>query len=115
MQKFAIAAAIALAVATMTPAAASASQGPSFSCRHVTVATERTICKSRNLSRLDRRLAFWYGLARERARYFDQTRWLRNQQRAWLRSRNRCGRNRLCLHWKYRWRIRTLRRYYNHV
>ena len=89
--------------------------GPSFDCRYATKRAEHAICASRHLSRLDRRLAYWYRKAKERARYFGQTRWLRNSQRRWLRRRNACGGNRFCIAWHYRMRIRQLRNYYEHV
>ncbi len=95
--------------------AAQAHRGPGFDCSTARNATEISICESRRLSRLDRRLTYWYGRAKERARYFDQTRWLRQEQRAWLRARNACGWRRFCIARKYRQRIRVLRNYYEHV
>lgn len=99
----------------LTAGVAQAHPGPSFNCQTARNATEITICESRKLSRLDRRMSYWYHRAKERARYFDQTRWLRHQQRHWLRARNRCGWNRHCIAHKYRNRIRVLRNYFEHV
>jgi len=93
-----------------TPAAAA-----SFDCTNVRKAAEQAICENRRLSRLDEQLDYWYGRARERARYFDQTNWLVSQQRAWLRQRNQCGFDVRCLRWEYRSRIRALRSYATHV
>lgn len=89
--------------------------GPGFRCSTAKHAAEIVVCNSWKLSRLDRRLNYWYGRAKERARYFDQTGWLRSQQRAWLRSRNACYWNKPCITRKYRQRIRELRRYFTHV
>ena len=94
---------------------AEAHNGPSFNCQGARISTEYSICASRRLSRLDRRLAYWYGRAKERAGYFDQTDWLRHGQRNWLRQRNTCGSSRFCIARKYRQRIRWLRNYYEHV
>ncbi|MEZ5773230.1 MAG: hypothetical protein R3D33_00540 [Hyphomicrobiaceae bacterium] len=88
---------------------------PSFSCHGRLNATERTICDSWRLAKLDRKLAYWYGKARERAGYFHQTSWLRNSQRDWLAERNSCGYDESCIRWAYESRIEWLRNYYEHV
>jgi len=88
---------------------------PSFECSSSHYAAERAICDSWRLSRLDRRLDYWYGKALQRASYFDSIGWLRSAQRAWLRDRNSCGYSRRCLRIEYRSRIRALRRYASHV
>lgn len=110
-----IAAAIALAAgisAAQQPAAAA-----SFSCMAYEDlnAAERTICDSHRLGALDERLDSWYRRAKIRAGYFDQTAWLRDEQRAWLAGRNACGADVRCLMRAYHRRIRTLRNYVEHV
>lgn len=89
----------------------------SFSCMEIERlnAAERRICRSYRLGALDERLDSWYRRALERASYFDQVGWLRDEQRAWLRRRNACGGNYWCLRRKYKNRIRSLKRYVEHV
>ncbi|MGI9405322.1 MAG: lysozyme inhibitor LprI family protein [Hyphomicrobiaceae bacterium] len=93
----------------------SGTYNPSFSCKYATKAAERAVCSSWRLSRLDRRLAYWYGKAMERAYYFDMTSEVRSEQRRWLHQRNACGGKRWCLARKYRQRIRSLRNWATHV
>ena len=88
---------------------------PSFDCSYADKAAERAICDSWWLARMDRRLAYWYRKAMERAYYFDFEDELRADQRSWLYSRNSCGYNRRCLRRAYRERIRYLRNYATHV
>jgi len=113
MKTYGIIAAILFAATLMSQPARAAS--PSFNCSYADNATERTICNSWNLARLDRRLAYWYRKARERAYYFEFSNELRADQRSWLYSRNSCGYNRRCLRRAYRQRIRYLRNYATHV
>ncbi len=90
-------------------------QAASFNCRTATLAAEKAVCTGPYLSRLDEDLSFWYGRAKQRARYFDQTSWLRRGQRGWLAERNSCGSDRGCLRQAYRERIEWLRNYAEHV
>jgi uncharacterized protein len=78
-------------------------------------AAEKRICASPWLGSLDERLDSWYRRALVRARYFDQTREVRGEQRAWLASRNSCGANFWCLRRHYVSRIRELKSYVEHV
>jgi len=94
---------------------AQAASNPGFNCRYAQNRTEYAICSSRWLARLDRRLNYWYGRAMLRARYFDVTGEVRSEQRAWLRSRNRCDGRKRCIARKYRKRIRQLRNWATHV
>lgn len=107
------ASAVGLAILALgaTPAAAK----PSFSCRGALNAAERTICRNQALAALDRELAYWYRRAKLRAGYFDQTSWLRSEQRSWLSSRNSCGSDVLCIRVEYIERINTLQNYAEHV
>ena len=107
--------AVGLAMIVATSGPAQAASNPSFNCRYAKNRTEYAICSSWRLARLDRRMAYWYGKAMLRASYFDQERWVRGQQRRWLRWRNACGGNRWCIARKYRQRIRALRNYFTHV
>ena len=74
---------------------------PSFSCAKAQTPTERAICKSETLSRLDVQLSNLYAAARRtrHAKRYKQT------QRAWLKKRNACGSNASCLEQRYRERI----------
>jgi uncharacterized protein len=105
----------ALAAALIVPLVASEADAASFNCRTARLDAEKAVCTGPILSRLDEDLAYWYGKAKERARYFDQTAWLRSSQRDWLVERNACGWNRACLRWVYRDRIAWLRSYAEHV
>ncbi|MGI9410625.1 MAG: lysozyme inhibitor LprI family protein [Hyphomicrobiaceae bacterium] len=107
--------AVGMATLVATSGTAQAYSKPSFNCHYAKNRTERAICRSWRLARLDRRLAYWYDKAMLRASYFDQERWVRGQQRRWLRWRNACGGNKRCIGRKYRQRIRTLRNYFTHV
>lgn len=109
-----LAAVAAILMASVTSQSAQA-MSPSFDCATVRKASERAICMDRRLSRLDRRLDYWYGRAMERASYFDHSRYLRAEQREWLDLRDSCGQSRRCLRFEYRTRIRRLRRYATHV
>ncbi|MGH1419309.1 MAG: lysozyme inhibitor LprI family protein [Hyphomicrobiaceae bacterium] len=89
----------------------------SFSCmnsEYMNLA-ERRVCHSRTLSVLDERLDSWYRRALVRAKYFDDTMWVRAQQRRWMKKRNACGWRYWCLRRAYKKRIRTLKRYVEHV
>ena len=113
MKYYGIIAAAFLTTAVMSQPAQAYS--PSFDCSYADKASERAICNSWRLSRMDRRLAYWYRKAMQRASYFDYSDDLRAEQRAWLHSRNSCGYNRRCLRRAYRERIRYLRRQATHV
>lgn len=112
MTRLAAAAAVTLILAAASPASAQ-----SFGCMETDRlnATEARICKSRWLGALDERLAFWYGRALTRAKYFDQTSDVRSAQKDWIASRNTCGRSFWCIRSHYAARIRELRNYAEHV
>lgn len=113
LKTIAVAIALAAAVSAITRPAAAAS----FSCMNFEDlnAAEQTICSNRRLGALDERLDSWYRRALVRAGYFDQTDWLRGEQRAWLQDRNACGSRSGCLVRAYRSRIRALENYVEHV
>ncbi|MCB1405578.1 MAG: DUF1311 domain-containing protein [Rhodobacteraceae bacterium] len=69
---------------------------PSFSCSGSLNSSERAICDVPELARLDWALHDAYQRARSRQSSSGQ-RVLRDQQLAWLRSRNRCGADAGCL------------------
>ncbi|MEM7074636.1 MAG: peptidoglycan-binding protein [Pseudomonadota bacterium] len=73
-----------------------AASGPSFSCDNAGTPTERAICGSEPLARLDRVLSDAYSVK------FSKTPWagreaLKADQRAWLQVRNGCGGDADCL------------------
>lgn len=86
---------------------------PSFNCGSSRLNdAERTICQSRYLSRLDRRLSRKYfqvhGMLAPWARYR-----LRNVQRMWIYERNSCEDFRRCIASAYGRRIRQLKQFEN--
>jgi uncharacterized protein len=109
--------AAAIAVAAVSSPIQSPASATSFSCMNYENmnAAEQMICDNHRLGALDERLDSWYRRAKIRAGYFDQTKWLRDTQAAWLAERNACGFNVRCLKRAYRSRIRTLKDYVEHV
>ena len=105
----------ALGAAIVLSAGLGEASAASFNCRTATLAAEKAVCTGPTLSQLDDNLDYWYGRAKLRARYFDQTSWLRRGQRRWLAERNSCGWDRGCLRSAYRERIEWLRNYAEHV
>lgn len=88
-----------------TPAAA---QG--FDCRYAKLAAERTVCASRTLRRMDQEIAIQYRNVRRQLRSERVSQAFIREQRAWLRSRNNCRRDRACLDTMYRVRLAELDR-----
>lgn len=111
----AIGSSLAMASTAVSIGTAEAASNPGFNCRTARNRTEHAICSSRWLARLDRRLNYWYRRAMLRARYFDVTRQVRREQRAWLRRRNRCYGKRRCIARMYYLRIHELRNWATHV
>ncbi|WP_153050183.1 lysozyme inhibitor LprI family protein [Pseudomonas sp. MF4836] len=71
---------------------------PSFSCEKSKHITEITICKSFELSGLDKSIASAFDLLlNETLRESIDVLEMRQQQKAWLRQRNACGENQSCL------------------
>ena len=95
--------AIAVLFQTSIPALAS----PSFDCAKASNPTERAICGSSNLSRLDVDLSRSYRAYRNTLSS-SQRETLLSQQRAWLRQRNSCGGNNACIEQAYLSRIGEL-------
>lgn len=89
----------------------------SFNCESPSRLTtaERRICNSYTLSSMDERLDYWFCRAMERAKYFSDTRWIRKDQRRWLKQRNMCGTGFNCIRRAYKSRIRELKAYADHV
>lgn len=114
MKKF-VAALFAMLSLTLFAGGASAGYGPGFNCKYATHAAEHAICANNQLSRLDRKLNFWFAKAMYRARHFGDVSWLKAEQHDWLGRRNACGWNDRCIANKYRQRIRALRNYSKHV
>ena len=77
---------------------------PSFSCSKAQTASEKAICSSSTLSRLDVQLSALYAATKQRrnARYYTK------KQRAWIQRRNACGSNRSCLERRYQEQIAVL-------
>ncbi len=78
-------------------------------CPRASTSTEIAICSTPELARLDVTLAKLY-TAKRQSTYNDLSREaLRNDQRAWLKARNRCRGNRRCVERQYLRRIEELR------
>lgn len=113
LKSFAAALALSATISVLSQPASAAS----FSCMNIEDmnAAEQTVCTDRRIGALDERLDSWYRRAKIRAGYFDQTEWLRTEQRQWLDERNACGADVRCLKRAYRSRIRELENYVEHV
>ena len=84
---------------------------PSFSCHSSRLNdTERTICQSRYLSMLDRRMSRKYFEVRGMLAPWARNR-LRHVQRMWLSERNSCEDFRRCIAGIYGRRIRQLNQF----
>ncbi|MCB1515588.1 MAG: DUF1311 domain-containing protein [Hyphomicrobiaceae bacterium] len=107
----------AIVVAAAVSALTSPASAASFSCMGYEDLNdaEQTVCSNQRIGALDERLDSWYRRALVRAGYFEQTEWLRAEQREWLQDRNACGAHVGCLNRIYRTRIRALRNYVEHV
>jgi uncharacterized protein YecT (DUF1311 family) len=81
---------------------------PSFNCEENIGATEQAICGSRTLSELDLRLAALYFETYGRVGKNEGQK-LRDEQRAWLKTRNACLADAQCLESAYGQRIDALR------
>lgn len=95
---------LATPVATAAPALAQ-----DFDCRSVANAAERTICARPRLARLDERMAELYGLLWARLDN-DNREGLRDYQRMFLATRDKCGRDASCIEGAYLDQIDVLRR-----
>lgn len=98
-----------LACASAGPASAA-----SFDCARARTPDERAICKSRELSELDVRMAVWYeavtGLVPMGTRGAIQ-----DEQHEWLERRGRCGSDFGCLRRAYNRRIGELHDHYEDI
>ncbi len=84
----------------------SGASAQSFDCSKASLATEQAICASAELGRLDEQMALLYfGLP------VDVREAMRKSQRDWLRRRNRCGFDDVCIADAYRSRIQVLSQY----
>ena len=62
--------AVGMATLVATSGTAQAYSNPSFNCEYAKNRTERAICRSWRLARLDRRLAYWYDKAHAAGQLF---------------------------------------------
>jgi len=93
------------------PIAALAQGCASFNCNTADRPDEVLICQSPDLCALDKRMSSQYFEMRN-SLYGRRRGELERDQRAWLQSRMRCGRDRDCIEDSYRTRIRELRNDY---
>jgi uncharacterized protein len=106
-----------IAAAAMVSISMAPAKAASFSCMEMDNkgAAEVRICNSKWLGNLDERMDSWYRRALERARYFDQTTQVRQEQRNWLAARDSCGASFWCIRRAYKQRIDELKNYVEHV
>jgi uncharacterized protein len=88
---------------------AATAQAQDFDCRSAANAAERTICARPRLARLDERMAELYGLLWARLDN-DNREGLRDYQRSFLATRDKCGRDASCIEGAYLDQIDVLRR-----
>ena len=81
-------------MAIILPACLHAAERPSFDCDKAATLSEKAICASEALARLDREIAALY---RERRTRVPLGRLLETVQRQWLELRDRCGADATCL------------------
>ena len=88
---------------------AGSSLAASYDCAKASTWVEQAICDSPQLSELDSELGEQYLDLRRQAKRLDQVRYrrLQREQKAWLRTRNRCT-NLTCLYDLYQQRIGEL-------
>ncbi len=93
----------------VTPSMPATANGtPSFDCRRATAPAEIAICRDPSLAELDRELAEAFRSAQAAATGGDAA-GLSAQQRAWMRRRDACGANPLCLRQTMAGRLAALR------
>lgn len=82
---------------------ASGASAQSFDCSKARLAAELAICDSQQLSRLDEEMsALYFGLL------FAVRQGIAGSQRRWLRQRNACGYDQVCIENAYFRRIEVL-------
>jgi uncharacterized protein YecT (DUF1311 family) len=98
----------------MAALAAGSACAASFDCNRARLPDEKAICASRQLSEMDVEMSVRYqtltGLVAMGTRGNMQ-----DEQQAWLKSRQACGRDQACLLAAYRRRIGTLKDEYAHL
>jgi uncharacterized protein len=106
--RIAVLAVLGLAAVAAAPVAQAGPGGPSFDCRKARTWVEKTICGDPVLADKDQRMAMAYrdlvDQAREGGGPAADLSSFQDEQRAWLRERNRC-RTRACIEAAYDRRI----------
>ncbi len=102
-----ISAALALGLAFASAAPAYAAK-PTFSCNGKLNSTERAICNSSELSRLDRQMSSEYFGQLDQQTSASARRELKSAQRSWLQDRNSCGGSVSCIRGEYQQWIEQL-------
>lgn len=80
---------------------------PSFDCARAASPTERQICASPQLARLDAAMSQAFGRAKADKSFADQAKLMAEQQR-WLQQRNACGADAACIEHSMTARIEAL-------
>lgn len=89
-------------------AESSASSGPAFDCRKASSATEKAICASAELSRLDRQQQKAWKAMNSALQEHPQHGALKQDQLAWLKARDRCSADAACITEAYQGRLSQL-------
>ncbi len=87
--------------------AAAPASAASFDCARARAADERAICADRRLNDQDVRMATWLEVLGD-VQLMGGNGAMRDDQRAWLANRHRCGGDRVCLAHAYDRRIGDL-------
>jgi uncharacterized protein len=110
--------AVLLALTCWLFAGAARAEGPSFDCAKVAPGSiEEMVCKDKELSVLDRKLAEVYAAASRKA-VNEHPPMLKAEQRGWIKGRNDCWKSkarRACIEENYRLRIAELQARYRLV
>src|SRR5574343_403540 len=99
---------LALLLAPAALSAARASTGPAFDCRKASSASEKAICASEELGRLDRQQQQAWKAMNSALQEHPQHAALKQDQLAWLKTRDRCMADTACITEAYQGRLSQL-------
>lgn len=99
---------LALLLAPAALSAARANTGPAFDCRKASSASEKAICASEELGRLDRQQQQAWKAMNSALQEHPQHAALKQDQLAWLKARDRCMADAACITKAYQGRLSQL-------
>lgn len=97
-----------IGLAVFTTGGSSRIQAASFDCGRASTPTEHAICDYSELSALDELMGAAYQSARQSPPGWMTEDELRQSQREWIASRDRCGSNYLCIREEYTSRLKEI-------